>query len=217
MSNESTGSIILSPRLVATGNPAGQALENIITNVLGDGAFCYVSEGPGQGEWQLEKGATDPPDGVNIVEPISGPGRWYKKLPPGTGGTPGTITSVVGINNITTIDPTGPVVTVDGGGLLPRITIQDVNSIGPTLISDTFNTFCRVDTASIGAPSSVRLPPPSSGKQVRVKDVGGVAGVQSITVLPNGAETIDGEPNQLISTDRGSQTYISDGTNWDVV
>lgn len=74
---ESTGAIIVSPKRVATGDPAGQALENLNTAVLGDGALCYVSEGAGKGPWQLDKNSTDAANGVTIVAPISGPGRWY--------------------------------------------------------------------------------------------------------------------------------------------
>jgi hypothetical protein len=83
MTQESTGAIILSPRDVAVGDPAGDALENINTEVLGDGAICYVRGGSGQGEWQLQKEAVTAANGVTIVEPIAGPGRWFLKSPPG--------------------------------------------------------------------------------------------------------------------------------------
>lgn len=117
--SESTGAIILSPRLIATGSPEGKALENINTAVVGDGTLCYVSSGPGQGEWQLEKGSSAVPDGVTIVEPISGPGRWFIKILPGPNAGGGGVTSVIGINGITTISPAGPNVQVNGALLLP--------------------------------------------------------------------------------------------------
>ena len=122
MSQESLGSMILSPVLVATGDPAGESLENFNTNVLANGAICYVEGGPGQGEWQLQKEAVDAPDGVTIVEPISGPGRWFIKLfpGPGGGGGGGGITSVSGTNGIGITNPVGPVVVVSGALLLPR-------------------------------------------------------------------------------------------------
>jgi hypothetical protein len=47
MTQEATGAIILSPRLVATGDPAGEALENLNTEVLGDGAICTTAGTPG--------------------------------------------------------------------------------------------------------------------------------------------------------------------------
>ncbi len=83
MSQDSTGSLILPSRQVATGDPAGDSLENVNTNVLGDGAICYVESGPGQGEWQLQKASTDTPDGTTIVAPTAGPGRWFIKSLPG--------------------------------------------------------------------------------------------------------------------------------------
>lgn len=86
MSQESTGSIIIFPRGVAVGDPAGDSLENINTSDLANGVLCYVASGTGKGGWQLEKDATNAPNGTTIVEPISGPGRWFKKLFPGPGG-----------------------------------------------------------------------------------------------------------------------------------
>ena len=75
MTQNSADSLILDPRQVATGSPAGNSLENINTNVLGDGALCYVETGAGQGEWQLQKTSTLPA-GLNVVVPTAGPGRW---------------------------------------------------------------------------------------------------------------------------------------------
>lgn len=135
---ESTGSTILFPRSVATGTPAGDSLENLNTNVLANGVFCYVSGGPGQGEWQLQKEATDAPDGTTIVRPIAGPGRWFKKIPPGVPGGTGTITSVVttagGLASADTITPNAPVVAGAVTINLPNIKLDLATSksvIGP--------------------------------------------------------------------------------------
>lgn len=81
--NEAIGTILLSPRRILTGDPAGQALENICIGRVCDGAICYVLSGSGQGVWQLEKGATDDPDGTHIIAPIGGVGRWFLKWAPG--------------------------------------------------------------------------------------------------------------------------------------
>jgi len=113
--NESTGVIILSPRLIATGAPAGKSLENIITNPIANGALCYVETGAGQGEWQLQKEATDAPDGVTIVKPIGGPGRWFKKLDPGAGGGSGSgVTSISGTDGIVPSFPQTGAATLSG-------------------------------------------------------------------------------------------------------
>ena len=101
MTQESLGSIILAPRSVTVGSPAGDALENINTGAIANGVFCYVDQGAGQGEWQLQKEATDAPDGVTIVAPISGPGRWFIKILPGVNGAgTGDVTAVLGSNGI---------------------------------------------------------------------------------------------------------------------
>ena len=64
--------IRLSPRATSLG--FGNALENIITNELGDGARCYVQEV--KSDYVLDKTSTAVADGFNIVAPIAGPGRW---------------------------------------------------------------------------------------------------------------------------------------------
>lgn len=79
--SKSLGSILLSSRRVATGSPAGDALENINTAVISDGALCYVETGAGKGTWQFQRGATNSPNGSNVVSPIAGPGRWILKDP----------------------------------------------------------------------------------------------------------------------------------------
>jgi hypothetical protein len=112
---ESLGAILLSPRLVATGDPAGAALENINTEFLGDGALCYVSTGA-LGQWQLQKDSVAVPDGVTIVEPIAGPGRWFLKT---GGGGGGAVDSVSGINGISVAPATGNVV-ASGSALYAR-------------------------------------------------------------------------------------------------
>lgn len=76
---------VLSERLVATGAPERAALDSVTTNPLPDGCYCWVSSGPGRGEWQLDRQAIDDPDGVTIVAPKNGPGRWFKKWVTGPG------------------------------------------------------------------------------------------------------------------------------------
>lgn len=84
MSQDSTGSVILPPVSVLVGDPAGDSLENLNTNILANGVLCYVGSGVGQGEWQLQKEAVDAPNGTTIIAPTAGPGRWFLKLAAGT-------------------------------------------------------------------------------------------------------------------------------------
>ena len=52
----------------------GAALENINTFELGTGARCYVEEV--FTDYVLDKSSSAAADGVNVVAPIAGPGRW---------------------------------------------------------------------------------------------------------------------------------------------
>lgn len=69
---------ILGARDRLTGTPR-DSLENIITNTLPDGSWCWVTS---QTEFYVfSKAATAPPfvvDGVNVVAPIGGPGLWFR-------------------------------------------------------------------------------------------------------------------------------------------
>lgn len=57
---------------------------------------------------------------------------------------------------------------------------------------------------TVPAANNVRLPP-AAGRTgpVAVKDFAGNAGANNIAILPNGSETIEGQPNYLISTNFG--------------
>ena len=68
-----------------------------------------------------------------------------------------------------------------------------------------------VDTS--GGVAQVTLPAPSADAFVVVKDKGN-ANTNNITVLPNGAETIDGEANYIIDSDYEAKVFVSDGTDW---
>lgn len=88
-----------------------------------------------------------------------------------------------------------------------------VNSIS-TNTAATANQTYIVDTT--GGAVTVTLPAPALNRYVVVKDSGN-AGTNNITVNPNAAETIDGAASSTISSAYGSNTYVSDGTNWFIV
>lgn len=54
----------------------GDSLENVNTTTLDDGAFCYVTAA--HLHFELHKDSTASPDGVTIIAPIAGPGRWVE-------------------------------------------------------------------------------------------------------------------------------------------
>ena len=69
---------------------------------------------------------------------------------------------------------------------------------------------------SPAAPFSVVLPasPPMAGIQVTVKDVGGTASVNNITVSTSDATTIDGDSSVVLNANYGFLTLFFNGTNW---
>ena len=82
-------------------------------------------------------------------------------------------------------------------------------SAGPSTQADYFS----ADTSISGANAaiSLTLPPGSSvtdGKIVHLKDEGGYAGTNNITIIPHTAEKIDGENSYVINTNFGSLTLI---------
>lgn len=68
---------------------------------------------------------------------------------------------------------------------------------------------------SSNEPINVQLPAPSSGFLVTIKDSGGNAELNAISVYPNGSELIDGlEGAAVIDRNGAAVTFVSDGTNW---
>lgn len=64
-------------------------------------------------------------------------------------------------------------------------------------------------TANLPSASSV-----TSGFVINIKDISGNASVNTITIDPNGSQTIDGALTYIISIDRENIKIMSDGSNW---
>lgn len=77
----------------------------------------------------------------------------------------------------------------------------------------------HVTYTSTGAVTSLTLPTAQTvaGRRIIVKDAGGNANTNNITIDTEGAETIDGSATNVISTDYGSVTLYSDGSNWFII
>lgn len=69
---------------------------------------------------------------------------------------------------------------------------------------------------SNGAVTSLTLPTAQTvaGRTIIIKDAGGNASVNNITIDTEGAETIDGSATLVINGDYDSETLYSDGSNW---
>jgi len=57
----------------------------------------------------------------------------------------------------------------------------------------------------------------TAGRIVIIKDESGAAGTNNITIATEASETIDGAATLVISTNYGSATLYSDGTDWFVI
>jgi len=85
---------LLSPRLTLTGDPSA-SLDGVNTTILPDGAFCFVLEN--RREYALDKTSSASPDGINVIAPSAGPGRW-RIVQTGGGGALGVGASSFSVN-----------------------------------------------------------------------------------------------------------------------
>ena len=71
-----------------------------------------------------------------------------------------------------------------------------------------------VDTSSGAVTITLGSEIVAKGRVVIIKDVGGSAGANAITVATEGSETIDGGSTASISSNYGKLMLISDGSDW---
>lgn len=67
-----------------------------------------------------------------------------------------------------------------------------------------------------GTPRTVTIPSRENikGRILTFKDGGGGAGTNNFTIDPESTTTIDGASTKVISTNYGTFSIVSDGTNW---
>ena len=71
---------------------------------------------------------------------------------------------------------------------------------------------------SPAGPVTVNLPAnPLTGTSITVKDGNGNAAVNNITIVPNGANTIEGNPSYTVNSNYGHVNLVWDGTKWLIV
>ena len=94
--------------------------------------------------------------------------------------------------------------------------IQNVTSVTTatysTLASDNIihSTYSATGAVTITLPTAQLV----SGRIITIKDAGGLAGTNNITIATEGAEKIDGLDTLVINNNYNSVTLYSDGTNW---
>lgn len=103
----------LSPRLTLSGD--GSSLANINTFILADGALCWVIGAAPADDFRLLKTDATPPDGINVIAPIAGPGRWHRVTTGGGGGSIDVLDEGVSIGTFTALNFVGAGVTAAPG------------------------------------------------------------------------------------------------------
>lgn len=77
----------------------------------------------------------------------------------------------------------------------------------------------HVTYTGTGAVTSLTLPSAQvvSGRVIHIKDAGGNAGTNNITIDTEGSETIDGSATAVINSNYSAYSLYSDGSNWFVI
>ena len=113
----------------------------------------------------------------------------------------------VGINN-----PNPTTSLVVSGGQIGNITTV-TSATYDVLISDYI---LHVTYTATGPVTSLRLMTAQTvaGRIIHIKDAGGNAGTNNITITTEGSETIDGAATKVLNTNYQSVSLYSDGSNW---
>lgn len=105
----------------------------------------------------------------------------------------------------------GPV--VNAAGSAGNWTTATISAFPYTVLTSDNNKVLLINTT---APRTINLPPATDLICFKVKDISGLAGINPITIVPNGSDTIDGLAAAFaLRVNRGAWEFISDGTsNW---
>jgi hypothetical protein len=105
-----------------------------------------------------------------------------------------------------------PLSTIIASGVSPRTIIADGN-----VTVTNFDTFIRLNKTT-PATTNLILPPSLNrgGLPLTIKDVAGNAATYNFTLMPNGAELIDGLATYIGSMNFQSITLIPGNSGWDV-
>lgn len=92
--------------------------------------------------------------------------------------------------------------------------VTDVNTATYDLLNNDY--ILHVTYTGTGPVTSLTLPTAqtTAGRTIIIKDAGGNATINNITIDTEGAQTIDGQANWVLGIDYESVTLYSDGTNW---
>jgi len=157
---------------------------------------------------------------VDISEPVANERTkritWGELMaaPGAIGGTTpaaGSFTSLKGTTlGIGTTTP-NTAIDIQGG---QTVNITTVNAATYDLLVTDY--ILHVTYTPTGAVTSLTLPTAQcvSGRTILIKDAGGNAGTNNITIDTQGSETIDGAAIYTLNTDYEAISLYSDGSNW---
>jgi hypothetical protein len=116
-----------------------------------------------------------------------------------------------GVSNLLKIDGGNDQVEIHGGQVHNVTTVNAATY--DLLLTDYIVSVTHTTTAAV---TSLTLPTAQAvtGRVVVIKDAGGNASANNITIDTQGSETIDGASTNVISTDFGAISLYTDGTNW---
>lgn len=118
-------------------------------------------------------------------------------------------------NNAITIDElTGIITNNISNTLINSAKITHINTATYNVLSADYYLSCLYTTT--GAITNIQLMTNlvTLGKTFVIKDVGGLAGTNNITITTEGSETINGAATLVINTNYASVLIYSNGTNW---
>jgi len=161
------------------------------TDPASTGGKLYLTSGSSAG------GASQ----AGIVEIQTGGTRRIAVAPAGIViGTTGQVNNLVGSYTNTTrlVNVAASPFTVDTGGITDYI--------------------LDVDTSGVSGAVTIKLPVPTNGRTIILRDITGNFGANNCTLSPNSTEKINGlAANKILSASWGSWTITSNGTDWFVM
>lgn len=174
------------------------AINNVVTTLVVQSATLF----PTQGQFRILIDSE-----IMLVTGVSGTTYTVTRGTEGTtaashsNGVPVThILTAAALNQITGL--TAPV----QGSTRTITTSYTVDSTSPD-----FEIWCNSPSAAI----NLTLPTPTAGRTLRIRDIGGQAETNNITLVRHGSESINGlAASRILQTNFGLWIVTSDGTNW---
>lgn len=124
----------------------------------------------------------------------------------------GPLDAISAHNNMQPHNRVDWIIYAGGGTSTPAGTAKTITAIKTATYTAMLNEIVRCD--STAGPFTVNLPAVhSAGDEVIVKDVGGAASTNNITVSGNG-HNIDSTSTVAIYSNKDGLLLVSDGTNW---